>query len=231
DSAAALTIKTNAGAALFTVDTTNSIVSIGSGGRLRLTGVAGDPASLVDGDLWYNTTQKSFRSKTAAGTVGLSGLLYTNTTIPAGNTWSNTTAENNFASNYSLPADSLIPGKVIKITARGSHGTTSVTGGNMNIRLKFGSTVLVATGSQVLTPGLNSNTGWQAEFTITGVSNTTVEAQGRATYSNGSISTANTALVTLDTTLGHTIQLSEQWSSASNSNTITLRQLIIEVLN
>src|SRR5205823_2280143 len=119
----------------------------------------GNPASPTPGDHWYNTSQKSHRLQETIGIVGLSGLLYTNTTVPAGNTVANLTAETNFASNFSIPQDALTVGKSLRIVACGVYGTKTPSAGTLTLRFKFGSTTIAATAA--LSPGDNlSNRAW-----------------------------------------------------------------------
>lgn len=171
--------------------------------------------------------------------AGHSGLLAANTSVPAGNTVSNTTVETNFASNFSVPANTLTVGKVLRVTARGVYGTDLTSGATINLRLKLGSTVIGLTGA--VTPTINlTNRGWEAQFTITVITtggSGSVEGQGFTKLATGAaagqiVDMENTAVVTVDTTAAQTLQISAQWGAGVTANdTITLRQLIVEVLD
>lgn len=208
----------------------------GTVGHLRMDGIAGNPASPAAGDHWYNTTQKSHRVQATIGTVGLTGLLYANTSVPGGNTVANTTSETNFTSSFAIPAGGLTVGKSLQINARGTYGTKSSSAGTLTLRFKFGSTTIAATAA--LSPGDGlSNRGWalNLELTVTAVGGSgNVEAQGVADLATGTAAAivaemVNTGTVTVDTTAANTAQLSAQWSTADTGNTITLRLLKIRV--
>ena len=208
------------------------------GGRIRLGGSAADPASLAAGDHWYNTSQKSHRFQSSAGTQGLVGLLYANTSVPAENIVANTTATTNFASNVSIPANALAVGKVIRVTANGVYGTHS-TAPTLIMRLRFGATDLAVSTTTTMTAS-QTNRGWRLEADLIVISigaTGTVEVQGQAAYSSGTagatinLDLKNTAVVTVDTTVAQTLQVAVTWGTANASNTITLRQMTVEVLD
>jgi hypothetical protein len=244
DSATAFQVQTASAASLFTADTVNRRIIIGTGST-GTTGSnvtilvldnktdSGDPTG-VNGAMYYNANSHSFRCYTDGAWMSCGALVSANTSVPGGNTVANTTTETNFASNYSLPANYCQPGRVIKITAQGIYSSTGSP--QLNIRVKLGSTVLAT--SQNMNPGAVSSHSWITYFQIicdtTGVSGT-VEGQGVTTIFTGGASDSdnemqNTGTITVDTTTAQTVQMSSQWTVANAGNTITLRQLIIEGL-
>lgn len=158
-------------------------------------------------------------------------LLYANTSIPAGNTVANTAADTNFTSKYTLAANALSVGQVIRFTASGTYGTALLVAPTITLSVKFGSTV-VASGSQTLILNL-ANKGWSldAQFIVfaTGSSGT-IEGQGDFSFDTAVTKTVNTSSITVNTTVSNDLQISANWSAANSNNTITLRQLIIEFL-
>jgi hypothetical protein len=195
-----------------------------------------DPTG-VNGAMYYSTSTNSFRcyqNDVWVSCVG--GLLFANTSIPGGNTFASSTAENNFASNYVLPANYCVPGRVIRVTAQGTYGNSS--GGQLTLKVKFGTTVIGATpGTATPTPGPARE--WRMDYQITcdttGASGT-VEGQGIFYFfstSTGStdVEMLNTAAVpSINTTTTQTLQLSAQFTVSNANNTVTLRQLIVEGL-
>lgn len=151
-------------------------------------------------------------------------------------TVTNTTTETNFSPTYIAAASGLTVGRVIRVTARGIYSTLGTSPGNLTVRVKLGSTVICSNGGPGATAAM-TNKGWQIQCDIivatTGVSGT-VEGQGYNLL-NTSSSTAqvldleNTTTVPIDITQSQTVQISAQWSVASASNAISIRQFIVEV--
>jgi hypothetical protein len=170
----------------------------------------------------------------AGGLVSISSVVSSSTTTSA---VANTTAETNFSQNYSLPANSFQAGEVVRVTARGIYSTTGAAP-TLTLNVKFGSTVLATTAAQATNANL-TNLGWEIRFDaiclVTGAAGS-VEAQGMFTRALSGNTTVehwdmeNTAPIAVDTTGAQTVQVSAQWSAANASNTISLRQLIVEEL-
>lgn len=178
----------------------------------------------------------------AAGAAGVAGpagttLVYVNTTVPAGNTVSNTSSETFFASAYAIPASTLAAGNVIRVRLFGIY-STGVVAPSLILKVYFGSTVMIASGTLTTVAGV-TNDGWSAEglFVVQTIgSSGTVEAQGLSEFSTAStavlfVNMDNTAAITVDTTISQTIQASVQWGGTVNSSdTITLREMTVEVM-
>jgi hypothetical protein len=161
-----------------------------------------------------------------------------NTSIPAGNTIANTASETAFTSSYTIPANSLRAGSVIKVTLYGTYGTDAVLAPTLQGRLKIGGTTRLDTGSLTAVVGA-TNRGWTAEGQIVvhsiGASGV-ADAQGTAQFSTAvtaalSVHMPNTATFTLDTTASQAITVTIQWGTADTDNTITLRQFIVSISN
>jgi predicted nucleic acid-binding Zn ribbon protein len=244
DSSAAFQVQNAAGTNLLTADTSNLRLIVGTGSTGTTTPTilvldnkttSGDPTG-VNGAMYYNSSSHSFRCYLDSTWMDCGGLVSANTSVPVGNTVNNVAAETDFPTNYTLPANYCQPGRVIRITAAGVYGTSA--GGNtVTLKLKFGSTIIGATGA--VNPGVGiSNRGWRMDYQIicdtTGTSGT-VEGQGAVflfTTSSGSVDLEmpNTGTVTINTTTTQQVQVATQWSIANAANTFTLRQLIIEGL-
>lgn len=166
------------------------------------------------------------------------GLVYVNTTIPAGNTVSNSTSETAFSSSYTIPAATMAVGKFIRIKLRGTYGSALLLPGNITGKIKFGSTVIVSTGAIPLTLNL-SDLGWFAEveaFVTADGAGGAVEAQASVGFSTAasaslSFNPSNTAPISVDWSASKAITATVQFSSAQANNTITLRQMAVEIIS
>jgi Carbohydrate binding domain len=247
NSTTAFQIQTSAGTNLLVADTVNQAIKIGGGDvsasdtptLLVLDWKTGalDPTNGVDGAMYYNDNTLNFRCyRNNAWHSCSDGLVASNTSVPGGNTVASTASETNFASNYSIPANDCQPGRVYKVWARGVYGTTGSP--NLTLRVKIGTTNVGVTAA--VPPGNSAtNQGWSVDFNITCItmsSSGTVEGQGYAVISTGTAAAntdemQNTAVSSaINFTTAQTLQLSAQWGTSSSSNTITLRQLVVESL-
>src|ERR1700679_1478537 len=162
------------------------------------------------------------------------GVVYANTSVPAGNTIANTTAATAFTPTYPVPENSLQIGPVLPLTAYGVYSTDAVTAGTLTFAVSFGSTQLCATAALTNLTSLSAQ-GWKLEALLieTAVgSGGSAEAQG-LTFLTTAASTAlvadmpNASAVTVNTTVPEVLELTVTWSAASASNTITLRQFVV----
>jgi len=140
--------------------------------------------------------------------------------------------------SLTLRANSLVPGKTIRIKAKGFYSET----GNPTIRfkIKIGAVIVLDTTAESLNgSGTANNAEWtlNAEITCrtTGVGGTVagqgewVSSQNSAT-STVSLGMTNTSPVTIDTTVAEAIDLTVQWGAADPGDTITCTNLTVEVL-
>lgn len=123
-------------------------------------------------------------------------------------------------------------GMVIRITALGTYtsdGTRTVT-----IRLGQGTAPVTEWNSMVSTAASTTNNQWNLTWhgIITAIgSSGTLEAQMVGCINNVLKNDPNSATVAFDTTLDRTIGLTATWSANNISNSITLRQFIVEILH
>lgn len=197
-------------------------------GSQKITSVA-DPTSAQD------AATKNYITTQMAALIGGGTKVYSNTDV-TGNTVANTTTETAFTSTYTIPANSLSAGDVIRLKLWGVYGTF-VTPPNITIKVKIGSTVVLNSGA-ITTIGSITNFQWLLDidlsfFTI-GASGTcdsqayaVLETAATTGLSSGIPSTSTS---TIDTTASQAITVTITWSAANASNTITLRQMNIEAL-
>jgi len=173
---------------------------------------------------------------TAIGT-GAAALVYEDATVPGGNTVANTTTPTAFASSYTIPANSLAVGSVIRVKIYGIYSTALVAP-TITAALKIGSVTVLTTGAITAIAG-ETNGGWWAEalLTVTAIgASGAMECQGYAEFSTAattglSVNLTNTAVVgSIDTTGSLAMTVNVTWGTASASNTITLREMAVEIM-
>lgn len=202
--------------------------------------MAGDSGE--DGDLGAPGAPGVAGAAGAAGPAGPTGpagttLVYVNATVPAGNTVANTSSETFFTSSYTVLANSLAIGTVLRVKLFGIY-STGVVAPSLILRVYFGPTVLIASGT-LTTVAAITNDGWSAEglFTVQGIgASGTIEAQGLSEFSTAStavlfVNMDNTAPITVNTTTNAALRASVQWGGTVNaSDTITLREMTVEAM-
>jgi major tropism determinant Mtd-like protein len=164
-------------------------------------------------------------------------VLYTNLSVPGGNTVANTTSETAFTSSGTIPANALAAGDVIRVTLAGVFGT-AVLSPTLEGKLYIGSTVVIDTGALTIGAALSSQP-WTATATLTVQSigssgnifcTAAIQFATAATAALTSLVNSASNPFTINTTASQAITASAQWSAASASNTITLDQMVIEIL-
>lgn len=217
----------------------------GAAGLRGVNGAIGLPGAAIflaadDGEEGQSGPPGALGFTGATGAAGSTGttLVYSNTTVPAGNTISNTTSELFFTSAYTILANTLIAGMVIRVKLFGTY-STGVVAPSLTLRFYFGSTLMTASGAVTTVAGV-TNDGWSAEgmFIVQTIGATgTVEAQGLSEFSTA-VATAlivnmdNTAPITVNTTINELLQVSVQWGGTVNaSDTITLREMTVEIMS
>lgn len=172
----------------------------------------------------------------AASGSGGSSLVFVNTATPAGDTVANTASETAFAATYDIPANSLVVGAVIRAKLWGTYGTDAVLAPTLRFKFKLDA-VLVADSTAVTALVGATNRGWFAEcsmvVTAVGASGS-VNSQAFLEFATAAttaltVNAPNTAGVTVDTTQALTVSATVQWGTADTDNTITLRQLQVNI--
>jgi len=158
----------------------------------------------------------------------------------------NLTPETPFSNgSYLVPANGPIIGRVFRVSAGGVMSTTSSGPGTMTWRLRWGNTTSGPLLAEFVSPTLATslaNQGWTVEALVTV---RTIGASGSASgwgaahlgvcAPSGTVSSvANnvvTAAPTINTTVATPLTLFAKWSVGSASNTITLRNFLVEQVN
>jgi N-acetylneuraminic acid mutarotase len=226
----------------FVVDTTNSRVHVGNptadsvGTIFVLDNKDGTDPTGVEGAMYYNSDSESFRCYRNTSWVACTGGMVFSTTAPS-SAIASTASETNFNQTYTVPANECKIGHVYRVTAQGIFSSTGTP--TLVLRLKFGAAIMASKSGTV--PSGSSSIGWRLEGQFTCNADpgaaSAIESQGMVLWS-----TSNTALgingsdmrttttTNVATNASQTIQLSATWGTSSASNTITMRQLIVEKL-
>jgi hypothetical protein len=196
----------------------------GASGQVLTSGGPGAPPSWEDGG--------------GGGGGGGGALVYVNTSVPSGNTVGNTATETAFDSSYTIPAGLLKEGTVVRVKLFGVYSTDASSAPTLALRLKLGGTTVVE-GVVTTVTGV-SDRGWSGEAVLvcTAEGETgAVEAQGFAEYESGDgtiipVNMENTDVISpIDTTGTLDVELTAEWSAADEDNSITLREMVIEMLD
>lgn len=192
------------------------------------------PTSPNEGDTWNDSTQKTFHTFTAGIKQAAVGCIYSSTaSATVANTVTETTIVGSGVGTVTLPANFFTAGKTIRLRMTGIH--SSVSSATIQIRIKLGSTTILDTGAHTSHNDTNALTNIEAIITCrtTGASGTFI-GQGEYVEVGASPDIAemvNTTTTVVSTTASQTVAVTAQWGSASASNTITITNFTLEVLN
>lgn len=173
----------------------------------------------------------------AGGGGGGGGVAYVNTSVPAGNTVANTVTETAFTSSYTISANQLQDGSVVRLKLFGVFGTDAVAP-TLRVRVKLGATTVLDTSATTLTAAL-TNQGWMLEGSLvcfTDGATGTLDAQGIAEFATGAasgqlVNMENTSTSSVDTTSALALTVTVEWGAADADNTITLREMVVELFD
>lgn len=171
---------------------------------------------------------------TRAGRPKGIAIGYRQTAIQANDTRSTSTAENAFASAYTIDANTLHAEQTLRLVASGVYGSKAIAPGNLTLRLKFGATVLAAATIALVTSLTNRAFSISADLIVRTIGATgTIEVQGIVTVFTAAgvavlYELVNTGTITIDTTAGADLGISAQFDTSDAANTITQRVLIVE---
>lgn len=184
-----------------------------------------------NGALWTDVTRKAMGITQGFLQQMALGVAFTQTaTGTAANTVAETAISSTGVGTLTLPADFLTVSKTIRIKGAGFHSSTGSP--TLNLRVKFGSTSICTTGAHTHHNATNGYFEFECTATTrtTGVSGT-VFAQGKFYDATDIVPMGNTTTTTINTTTTQAISVTGQWSAASASNTISLTNMTVEVLN
>ncbi len=143
----------------------------------------------------------------------------------------NTVAETDVMT-FTLPANELAAGQVVRILAYGVADNQSAGTPNYTLRLKIDANVLIATPATVI--AATTVAGWKLQGTIgmvTAGAAGTSEQHGDYIFNAATGVDATNVTVALDTTVAHTIKVTTTMSSALTTIRTRQRQFLIERVN
>ena len=179
-------------------------------------------------DLFPVNTAMVGRSIKMRDVFNLSGVCAVSSSIV---TVANTVTETNLGT-FTFNPNEYHTGMVVRISALGTYsglGTDTI-----KILVGVGGAPVTEWNSMTSTAAVATNQPWNLIWTgiITALgSSGTLEAQMTGRINNVNIDDPNTGTVALDTTIRNIFTVSAKWSAASASDTISIRQFIIEILN
>lgn len=223
-------------------------LTVGSSGQLNLASQSA-PASPANGDTWHDSTQHTQAFRQAGLTIFRPGLIYAQTatvTLSAAATASlvNTSGA---VGTVSLPAGFLnVLGRTLRIRANVLLTSPSTSQGNGTYAILLGGNVIATTAAGALGPN-NASPGRSASFeTLTTVVGTgasgTVDTNGisvghgtwngTAAFSvnNGTAAGTTSAGTPVTVDLTAALAIDVQWTFSAAVNSLTLTNLIVEVL-
>lgn len=174
---------------------------------------------------------------TCPANVAMNALFTGTSTVTVGNTGTETSLMPTGKGSTTIPAKYLIPGKTVRLKMKGYYSTTTVPG-NVTANFKLGGTTVVTTGADAAVGSL-SNLFWEVEVDVTCFttgSSGTAWIQGRVILEITALGCdvngmTNTSITTINTTTGLAVDFTWTWGTSNASNTITVTNASIEVLN
>lgn len=157
------------------------------------------------------------------------GLIYTNVTMKPGDTVANTGVETNFASNVTLPANTMVVGKTYRIEFMGKYTTPILLPPSTIAKVKLGNVAIVTTPELANIVGA-TDLAYQGTVLITVISTGvtgSVRAGGQVNFSTALLDTRTVVvpqmLTVIDTTVDQVLQLATKFggTGAGNSNSLT----------
>lgn len=172
----------------------------------------------------------------AALIIGSSYQLYADSTVPTGNTITNSSAPISFASSYLFPANSIVAGQSFRIKLYGVFSLIAATG-TVQLQVILGGQTVLDTGSETIAGGF-SNGGFclEGDLFITAIGTSgQIEAQGTAQFgtpvqSGHLLNLPNATPFTVNTTVSQALTFAWTFGTANAGNTVTLRAARVEQL-
>lgn len=174
---------------------------------------------------------------TSGGTTNNMGaLVYADGSVPAGNTVVNTVTETTLTSSYTIAANSLVAGNVIRLQVAGVY-STDIVAPMITAKVKIGSVVVATTGTITAVAAVTNGgyTGFLDVIVTNAGASGVVESQGFVEFATAAttaltVNMKNTAAVTgIDFTTSQAITVTIQWGTAAAANTLTMRQMQVDI--
>lgn len=225
------------------VPTGTGLLTLGARGdmpAIAMTGFAGEPTGLVDGGIYYNTTQKALRYRVQGTTESFVGATWTKT---VSSTVTATTTETDLLGTgfgtLLVPANFWTVGKSIKVHLEGLISDDAATPGTHLFNVKLDAVSVAATAANTPTVGL-TNKHWDMDVVLTcrstGGSGKVVGA-GSFRYENTlaagfwGMTQPESSIATVDTTQADTLSVNLTNGTNDSDNIFVTQVATVEVLN
>lgn len=169
-------------------------------------------------------------------------VVFAQTVVQAGDRIANTTSTTYFATKYTIPANTMVAGQLIRVSASGEYGTPLTANRAFDsLQFAFGGSIFVGVGSK--TPNGVNSTGatWTFLGTIICVTDGpsgTIEGSGLWTFADSTLGGSNDQVwanasngglpaFALDTTIDNDITLGVRYFAADPANFIQMRHLTV----
>jgi hypothetical protein len=149
--------------------------------------------------------------------------------IADSNTVANTTTQTAFDKSYSIPANTLAVGNIIRLHA---WGVNRLATGTCTLRVRIGGGQVMIVSLPFAAIGVDVWWDFKAAFIVRSIGASGSIQPGRpmeTIYGAASLETP-VGPVTVDTTIARVLDLTVEWSAANVGNTITMRGLVVEIL-
>lgn len=185
-----------------------------------------------------STNRIAYMDQSGNANILLSGAIFSST---ADKGVTNSTTETSVIGTgdgtLTLPVNTLIAGRVIRITVAGIFSDDAVTPGTVTVAAKLGATTVATTGAQTPAAGV-ANGGWKAVIIIscqTAGSSGTVMAHGSFENQGSALAEnnwwmLNTGTTTINTEATQAIDVTWDWGTADADNSTTGQIALVEVL-
>jgi hypothetical protein len=209
---------------------TDGRLTLPTNSRLLLT-PRSTPTNTSAGELYNNTSTKMLMGLTG-GLIHARYVPQVSSRTADGGPVANTTTETSFGSGYTVKADTLIAGSVIRVRVAGSGGSTGSP--SCVIRIRYGGVPGGVALAAVTTPTLTGSWEFSLDLMLTVRSaGASVAAKGEVykAAANGSPVNldAQPVSVTIDTTADKVIETSADWDTADALNTVTLTSEVMAI--
>lgn len=176
-------------------------------------------------------------SNGALSNTGVGTIFIQTGTLTYANSTTETSLIGTGLGSVTLPANFWTVGKSIRVKGRGFYSSGALAP-SIALKSKFGSTILAsATIGNLLNSASNSGFSFEQILTCrsTGASGT-VQVDGSISYSTGigllgASYLIDTAPNVIDTTISQALGVTGTWGTASASNTMSITNVSVEVLN
>jgi hypothetical protein len=218
-----------------------SALALSGGAYIVLTTMTAPSSPYRSGAIWEDSTQNAITAVVANTTQTINGTMWTATASSNTNNTSalvNMLTVGNGVGTLTLPANFLSVGKTLYIVISGTFTTTGTP--TFVSSITVGGTNVVGTTNPIT---MNTAAAVAQAFTMAATLTCTttgssgkIAGTGQLEFFNSNTATTGISMVwasagTINTTVANALQWTIQWGAASATNSITIRNAFIQVMN